>query len=174
MHVAGDSSSLSTVTTLPARWTIALGTSVPTALLLLVSLSVVVKPAAVGVGLGAAFSAVAAGTSIARVRRRSLSVSETGLEVQRDKYVLTAPWSAVVGVAHRRIWGLLAVDELLLAHSHPVGRSSKGRAVAVPRRLPGHPASRRIQVSVYDKAWRQGPIGDHLRASGVLDSDVEH
>lgn len=101
-------------------------------------------------------------SSLRPVRRRFLTVTPAGLEVQRDAYALRARWDQVVGVQRRRHQGLIPVEELLLAAAEVVPRTSTGKVKPPPGSLQGHPATTRVMVSVYDRAWREGPIGDHL------------
>ncbi|MFD6445077.1 hypothetical protein ACFWEJ_08240 [Promicromonospora sp. NPDC060204] len=98
-----------------------------------------------------------------RVRNRTLTVSESGVTVQRDAYRIEAPWSEVVGIDRKRRQGLLA-DELVLANPVVTFVDAAGKPTRVPKAAAGHPALQRIQVSFYDKSWREGPIGDRLRA----------
>jgi hypothetical protein len=150
------------------RWPIAFATSALAPILLGVVVAVVVRPVGLGMGLAIVVAGVLSAIAVRRVRRRTLSVSPDGLVVQRDKYGLHAPWEAVVGVQRRRLQGVLAVDELALSESTPVARNSRGQSSRLPSTLAGHPAALRIQVSVYDKNWRNGPIGNELRLRGVL------
>jgi hypothetical protein len=98
-----------------------------------------------------------------RIRRRTLTVSDAGLEVQRDEYAMVAGWDQVVGVERSRHPYLIPGDELVLSGSEVIPRGSTGKATTLPASLSGHPATRRIQISLYDKAWRDGPVGAHLR-----------
>lgn len=153
-------------TTYRLRWPIALLQAflVPGVGGLLVAL--VVQPWPIGLTLGLALAASFGGLTLARARRRTLTVSDAGLAVQRDRYALSARWEEVTGIQRRRHQGV-AVDELVLGHSTLVARTSTGREQDLPGDLEGHPATTRIQVSFYDKEWRDGPIGEQLRRRGI-------
>lgn len=100
--------------------------------------------------------------SLVRVRRRTLTVGADGLEVQRDSYAMRVTWDQVVGVRRRLHHGVIPVDELVLSGSVVVPRGSTGKVKAPSSSLSTHPATTRILVSLYDKRWRDGPIGEHL------------
>lgn len=127
-----------------------------------VAVTALAQPLWPGILLGVALAAGLTTSSLRRVRRRVLTVSPVGLEVQRDGYALRVRWDQVVGVQRRRHQGLIPVEELVLASAEVVPRTSTGKVKAPPASLQGHPATTRIMVSVYDRAWREGPIGDHL------------
>ncbi|BDO43565.1 hypothetical protein [Cellulomonas sp. NTE-D12] len=128
-----------------------------------VGAAVFVRPFWLGIVLGVALAAGLTSNSLRRVRRRFLTVAPAGLEVQRDGYALRVRWDQVVGVQRRRHQGLIPVEELVLASAEVVPRTSTGKVKAPPASLQRHPASTRIMVSLYDAAWREGPIGDHLQ-----------
>lgn len=119
--------------------------------------------------IGLVVAAVLATTRVIRVRQRSLTVTEDGLEVQRDRYALQVPWASFTGVEHRRLQGLIPVEELVASSSVVIPRLSNGKPGSVPKALQAQsdPAPTRIQVSSYDRNWRAGPIGDRLRAHNV-------
>ncbi|MFD6177867.1 MULTISPECIES: hypothetical protein [unclassified Isoptericola] len=104
----------------------------------------------------------------ARARRRTLTVSDDGLAVQRDRYRLQVPWDHVTGVARRRHQLLLVVDELQVRDPEILALDSRGRATVLPPGLGAHPATTRIQVSLYDLDWRDGPVGAHLGREGIV------
>jgi len=106
--------------------------------------------------------------TIRRVRKRSLTVTDDGLELQRDRYALRVPWDAVSGVRRCRLQGVMAVDELQLADSTLIGRNSRGRNQQISPRVRKHAGARCIHISIYDKDWRDGRIGTELRSRGVL------
>lgn len=108
--------------------------------------------------------------ALARVRGRTLTISDSGLLLQRDKYVLSAPWDSITGVERRKVWGVIPVEELTLSSGELIARGSRGNTAPTPEALAKDPAARRIQISFYDEHWRDGPVGDHLRRLG-LDSD---
>jgi hypothetical protein len=123
--------------------------------------------------LGASIGLVAAAgvftLNYQRVRRRTLTVTPDGLEVQRDTYRLIVPWSAVTKVQQRRHQMVMAVEELVADGASIVPLDSRGQTTTLPNQLvAGHPASTRVMVSLYDKSWREGPIGGRLRRAGVL------
>ena len=109
-----------------------------------------------------------AGMRGARVRRRLLQVSGTGLRVQRDKYALDLSWDSTIGISHRRmLLGLIHIDDLTFSDSTVIPTDSRGRAAAVPSKLAGPPGKTRVQINFYDKAWRAGSIGHELSIRGT-------
>jgi len=108
--------------------------------------------------------------SYRRVRRRTLTVSNEGLEVQRDQYRLRVSWDDVTGTALRRHQLLFNVDELHVRNAQVLALDANGRATTPPDRLAGHPATTRIQVSLFDAHWRTGPIGKYLRQFEALEA----
>jgi hypothetical protein len=116
-----------------------------------------------GCVIGIALTVALTAPSVRRVRRRTLTVSDAGLEVQRDKYAMIVAWDQVVSVQQRRHQLLIPVEEFVLSGSEIVPRGSTGKATTLPTSLFGHPATRRILISLYDKAWRDGPVGAHLQ-----------
>jgi hypothetical protein len=132
-------------------------------------------PLLLGLALGLLYSlwvgfvvaAVWALMMIRTPRRRSLACTDEGLVVQRDAYRLLARWEDVAGVRTR--WHqLLRVEELLLTGSELQPVDSRGRTSQVPRGVQRRGADLVVQVSFYDKNWRDGPIGDELRRRGVI------
>lgn len=112
----------------------------------------------------ARFHGVMTMTNLRRVRRRNLSVTAIGLQVQRDRCALVTRWQDVTGVNRRRHQLLLPVEELRLSDSELLEPSSTGKPM---RDCPPHcPETGRPDAStsgLYDKNWRTGPIGDQLR-----------
>ena len=102
-----------------------------------------------------------------RASRRALTLSDDGVQLQRDKCRLDAPWHTVVGVDRGRRRGLVKADELILADSRIIALDHRNQATTLPKRLQGHPATSRVQVSLYDRDWASGPIGERLRARGI-------
>ena len=153
-------------TTYRLRWPVALLQAVPAPALGGLVIALVVQPPAIGVLLGLALAGSFGSLGLARARRRTLTVTEDGLEVQRDRYALRARWEEVTGIQRRRHQGV-TVDELVLGHPTLVPRTSTGRGQDLPDGLEGHPATTRIQVSLYDRTWRDGPIGEQLRHRGI-------
>lgn len=100
-----------------------------------------------------------------RTRRQTLTVSDEGMVVQRPSYRLMAAWSDVIEVRQRP--GMVAkVDELVLRDARTESVDDRGKTGRLPRTMTEDDiALRRIRVSNFDKHWRDGPIGDHLRAS---------
>lgn len=154
--------------TMRVRWPLALSSSALVPILLGVVIAIVVRPVGLGVGLAVVVAGALLAIAVRRVRRRTLIPAPDGLVVQRDGYGLHTPWEAVVSVRRRRLQGILPVEELVLSESTPIARNSKGRTSPLPSNLAAHPAALRIQVSVYDKHWRDGPVGNELRRYGVL------
>lgn len=105
--------------------------------------------------------------SMLRASRRALTLTDDGLQLQRDTYRLEAPWHMVVGVDRGRRRGLLRADELILADSRITALDHRNETTTLPKRLQGHPATSRVQVSLYDRDWASGPIGEYLRARGI-------
>jgi hypothetical protein len=129
-------------------------------------LLLVLRPLPLAVPLAAALLAFGI-PGLIRASHRSLTITNDGIELQRDKYRLDASWDAVVGLERGRRRGLLRADELLLADSRISAVDYRGRRTTLPPGLEGHPATRRVQVNFYDGDWATGPIGEHLKAKGV-------
>ena len=106
--------------------------------------------------------------NVVRVRRRSLTVGDDGLVVQRDAYRLVVPWSAVRSVQSRTHQRVMRVEELLVEGAQVEAVDRRGRPTDVAPQLADHPATTRVLVSLYDRDWRDGPIGRELRSLGVL------
>ena len=156
----------------PLRRTVAVGSCAPLPVLLFTLC--LLRAGLVGsLWLGASIGLVAAAAvftfNYQRVRRRTLTVTTEGLEVQGDKYRLVVPWSGVTKVQQRRHQIVVAVEELVVDGASIVPLDSRGRTTTLPHQLvAGHPAPTRVGVSLYDKSWREGPIGAGLRQQGVL------
>lgn len=151
------------------RRLVAAGTSATVPLPVLVTATILIQPVTLGITVGLLVAAALFTPSYVRVRRRTLTVTDEGLEVQRDQYRLFVPWRGVRKVQRRRHQVLLAVEELVVTDAHVAALDRRGRTTSVPNRLSNHPAQSRVMVSLYDKQWRRGPIGDRLRLDGVLD-----
>ncbi|HEY3546799.1 MAG TPA: hypothetical protein VGK17_12035 [Propionicimonas sp.] len=145
------------------RWLWAVATSAPLPVCLGVMVALIFRPVWVGVVLGLTLASSMTLSNVRRVRRRSLSVSEAGLEVQRDTYAIRVGWDQVLGVQQRLHQGVIPVEELVLSGSRIIPRGSTGKTTTPGARLSSHPAPKRILISLYDKSWRTGPVGDHLR-----------
>lgn len=102
-----------------------------------------------------------------RASRRALTLTDHGVQLQRDKYRLDAPWHTVVGVDRGRRRGLVKADELILTDSTIIALDHRNHATTLPKGLQDHPATRRVQVSLYDRDWASGPIGERLTARGI-------
>lgn len=102
-----------------------------------------------------------------RVSRRALTLTGDGVQLQRDKYRLDASWDAVVGVDLGRRRGLVTADELILAESRIIELDHRNQTTTLPKAFQDHPARRRVQVSLYDRDWASGPIGERLRSRGI-------
>lgn len=132
-------------------------------------LAYLVGPLWLGACIGFLCAAAVFMLNYGRVRRRTLTVNSDGLEVQRDQYRLIVPWTAINGVQHRRHQRVMAVEELMVTGADVVPLDYRGKPTSLPQQLAaGHPASTRVMVSLYDKNWRDGPIGDGLRQNGML------
>ena len=106
-----------------------------------------------GATIGVVLASAEFALSFRRVRRRTLTVTAEGLEVQRDTYRLL----------------VVAVEELVVKGADVVPLDYRGRSTSLDTTsLEGRPAASRVMVSLYDKQWRQGPIGERLRRDGVL------
>ncbi|MEO5743784.1 MAG: hypothetical protein ABIQ53_04230 [Terracoccus sp.] len=105
--------------------------------------------------------------SMVRASRRTLTVTENGLQVQRDRYRLEAPWHAVMRVDRGQRRALVKADEIVLTDSRIIALDYRDRATTLPKGLEGHLATRRVQVSLYNRDWAAGPLGEHLREHGV-------
>lgn len=105
--------------------------------------------------------------TLRRVSRRTLTVTEAGIQLQRDNYRLEAPWHAIVDVERGRRRGLVTADELALAESTIIALDRNDNTTKLPQGLASHPATRRVQVSVYDRDWATSPLGERLKAQGL-------
>ncbi|WP_207556056.1 hypothetical protein [Intrasporangium flavum] len=126
----------------------------------------VLRPLSLAVPLAVLVLAFGVSTMV-RASRRSLTVTEDGIQIQRDKYRLDAPWDAITGLDCGRRRGLIRADELLLDDCTISAVDHRGRATTLPDSLQPHPATTRVQVNFYDRDWASGPIGAHLKARGV-------
>jgi hypothetical protein len=150
------------VETYRIRWPWALAASVGAPVIIGVVTALLI-PGWLGWTAGLTLMVALTALSLRRVRRRTLTVTASGLEVQRDKYAMIVGWNEVVRVQRRRHQLFIPVEELMLSGSKLVARSSSGKSTSLPPSLSGHPATRRILMSLYDKRWRHGPVGDNLQ-----------
>ncbi len=127
---------------------------------------VIVRPFAFALAAVLVLLAFGAWT-LRRVSGRTLTVTEDGIQLQRDNYRLEAPWHAVVGVERGRRRGLVKADELALAESTIIALDRRDNTTTLPQGLAGHPATRRVQVSMYDRDWASSPLGERLKAQGI-------
>lgn len=144
------------------RWPWAVAASAPLPLILGVMTAVLIRPMWFAIIVEIAFIVLGA-RSVRAVRRRTLTISNAGLQVQRDKYAMLVRWDQVVGVKHRVHQLAIPVDELVLSGSELIARGSNDKPTTLPASLSAHPALKGIHISLYDKAWRDGPVGDHLQ-----------
>ena len=149
------------------RWPVALGTTLPVPVACSVLLALVVRPAALGLAAAASCVLVFGLLGVLRVRRRTLTVHDDVLVVQRDQYRLVVPWSGITGVQRRRHQWFVAVEELLCSGARVEAVDSRGRASRLPEKLAGHPALTRVMVTLYAEDWRSTPIGERVRAFGL-------
>jgi hypothetical protein len=56
----------------------------------------------------------------------------------------------------------MPVEELVCTGARVEPVSSRGESKKPPGRLEEHPALTRVMVSLYDKDWRSGPIGQRV------------
>ena len=147
----------------PLRWVPTLLSTAPVPILLGVAVALLLRPLALGIAGGVVVAAIITAVRAQRVRRRTLTITEDGLQVQRDSYALDIPWTNITGTRSRRLQGMLPVEELIVTDARIIERDSRGKAAAPSSKLAGSPALTRVQVSLYDKNWRSGPIGERLR-----------
>lgn len=145
------------------RWGLTLISTCIVPLLVAATVALFVAPAWFGPVIGLLIWVFLA----ARVRRRSLSLDERGFVVQRDRYRLSATWEEVSSVRQRRLQHVLLVDELLLDGAQLEPLTSRGRSGQLPRAVSETGADKRVQVSVYNRRWRDSIVGDKLRARGL-------
>jgi hypothetical protein len=151
------------------RWVIALTTTLWPLILGGILLITVLRPLVAAIPAATAVVVIFGAMKVIRVRRRSLTATASGLDVQRDFYAIHVPWSSITGVQNRRLQGILSVEELTLSDVELIGRDSRDRTRAIGSKVSGHPATTRIQISLYDPAWRGGPIGRELARRGVIE-----
>ncbi|WP_156056104.1 hypothetical protein [Streptosporangium roseum] len=98
---------------------------------------------------------------VARVRRRTLTVTEDKMIAQRDAYRVIVNWADFVDVHSKRVGGLYPVDVMTFSVGIVEPIDAKGhRRKAVPPKIYEIGADRRIQVGVYVSDWRMEPIGE--------------
>lgn len=151
------------------RRSVALGSSLTVPLVCCLVVVAIIRPLTLGIAVGLGFAVAMTVANYTRVRRRSLTVSAEGLEVQRDTYGMFVPWPGVLRIQRRRHQWLFDVEELVVTDSRLLGRDSRGRPRALPEKLHQHPAGQRILLSLYDKEWRRGPIGEQLTRQGIFE-----
>ena len=132
-----------------------------------IALTLVIRPLWLCALLGLLFSLVTMTLIVSRVRRRTLTVYDDVLVVQRDQYRLIVPWQGITAVQHRRHQKMMNVEELVCSGCRVEAVDSRGRQSTLPPGLEQHPALTRVMVSLYAKEWRLGPIGDKVRLRGV-------
>lgn len=117
--------------------------------------------------VGILFALAVGSQIVSRVRRRTITVFDDVLVVQRDQYRLVVPWQGIRAIQRRRHQKLMNVEEFVCSGGHVEAVDSRGRASTLPQGLEQHPALTRVMVSIYAKNWRQGPIGDKVRGLGL-------
>jgi hypothetical protein len=55
----------------------------------------------------------------------------------------------------------------ILADNRIIALDHRDQATTLPKGSEGHPATSRVQVSLYHRNWASGLIGEHLRAHGM-------
>lgn len=156
-----------TVNQLHIRWPVAIGSSATVPVVSGVLIAVVLRPVTLGLVVAVAFAVAVGSISVIRVRRRTLTVYDDALVVQRDKYRLVVPWSGVTAVQRRRHQRVMDVEELVCSGARVEAVDSRGRASRLPKGLEAHPALSRVMVSLYSEDWKSGPVGDKVRSAGV-------
>ena len=126
-----------------------------------------------GATIGVVLASAEFALSFRRVRRRTVTVTAEGLEVQRDKYRLLVPWPAIAKVQRRRHQLVVAVDELVVTGAdvvparlsrpvhepgHHVPRGTSGR-----RQGHGQP----LRQAVAARAHRRAPAPRRRTPAGV-------
>lgn len=121
-----------------------------------------------GAAVGLIGAGLFSGYLVLRIRRCSLTVSDTGLTAQRDTYRVSWSWDDVTDVRRRRLGGIVPVDEIVFQQGRTEPVDSRGKVRPdVLSKVADAEADRRIQIGVYDTAWRDGPVGTILTARGV-------
>jgi hypothetical protein len=92
-------------------------------------------------------------------RRRNLELTADGLIVDRGSYRISGRWADVSGVERRRR-GLLVADELVFSSTHL--EFAPKASERFRQRVLAAGADKRVQISVYQRNWRKGPIGAAL------------
>lgn len=146
-----------TTATIPTLWGLTIG----------FLLAVVLDPAWIGWVVATVLALVMGLQNVRRVRRRTLTVCDDFLVVQRDQYRLIVPWHGISAIQRRRHQKMMSVEELVCLGSRVDAVDSHGRASSLPQGLDQHPALTRVMVSLYVKDWRHGPIGTKLRSLGL-------
>jgi hypothetical protein len=149
------------VTRYRIRWPVVLGSTLPVPLLCGVLIALPFdNPVRLVIGLLTVV--VATAISAAKVRRRSLEVGDDGLVEQRDDYRLHVPWDSITGVQRRRHQVVVPVEELLSTGARMEPVDSRGQTRTPRDGMEEYPALTRVMVSLYDKDWRSGPIGQRV------------
>jgi hypothetical protein len=146
----------------PPALLIAVATSLVTSLVLRAILTKPpINPFLYG-AFGAVWSVVVA---LTRSRRRTLTVTDEGLEAQRDKFRVVVRWADFEDVTYRRAGGLKS-ELLTFRTGEIVPISSKGQPTTVNEeaiRRVG--ADRNIQIGTYFANWMTSPVGESLKAA---------
>jgi hypothetical protein len=115
------------------------------------------------------WGAVAAMYSARRVvlhgRRGTLTVTEDGLEAQRDLFRLIVRWEDFEKAEKRTVGGI-RTDLLTFRVGEIASVTSTGKRTKVNvERIRKAGADRSIQVGIYVKDWKTSPIADRLKES---------
>ena len=113
-------------------------------------------------GRGLLVGLLAGGTLFAlhfrRARRRSLTVTESGVELQYDAYRLVAPWSELSVHTGRGAFGLDR-DELAVASASVLALDADGEPTEVPARMTSQQVATDVRLADFTRDWRDGPLG---------------
>jgi hypothetical protein len=138
-------------------------------------LPILVFLALLGLVLGDGWYAVAIGAAAAmliavRTARRAratvrLTLTPEGIHSRRHRHNVTARWDDVQGVRRRRVFGV-PTEELVVRDSQlEITGALPGPTL---KRLYATDVTRRVDISHYDRRWKQGPAGAALRERGLL------
>jgi hypothetical protein len=142
---------------LRVRWEIAAFSALIPAVLFGVSFGLVTH----GAGTGAAFGVILLAILTPIARRRSLELTADGLIVDRGRYRLSGRWADVSEIERRRR-GLLVAEELVFSSTHL--EFAPGVSERFRLRVLASGADKRVQISVYQRNWRKGPVGAAVEA----------
>jgi hypothetical protein len=93
-----------------------------------------------------------------RARRRALTVTDDGVELQYDDYRLVAPWSALRMTQKAGWWGLTH-DVLHVDEATVLALDGDGEPTSISKRMTAQKVRTTVRLGDFDRDWRDGPLG---------------